>query len=317
MMPGTSGIDLLAALSTRFPEVAVVMITALDDPRVADEAFALGALNYLTKPFEANELLIALASTLRRRDIDVAHRVQVQQLEEMVTDGTDAEAGSGVLVDRAIGVLIVDDHAIFSDSLVRLLRSKARLKVVGTADSVASAVAETISLRPDVVLMDFELPDGDGPQATEMIKAHLPDTHVIMLTARTDDQSLVRAIAAGCTGFVRKADTTDCLVGAIVAAYEGDSLTGATDLAPLLRQLDPTHRGLGDDLTPRELEVLRLMASGLINKQVARHLGLRLNTVRNHSQSILCKLHAHSRLEAVANAVRDGVIAYPSSIGVS
>jgi DNA-binding NarL/FixJ family response regulator len=216
-----------------------------------------------------------------------------------------------------ISVLIVDDHAIFAHSLVRLLESKPRLKVVGTADSVASAVAASLELVPDVVLMDFELPDGDGPQAAEQIKSMAPSIHVVMLTARTDDQALVRAIAAGCSGFVRKADSTDCLFGAIVAAHDGELVTGASELAPLLRQLRPTHRGLGADLTPRELEVLGLMAGGLINKQVARQLGLRLNTVRNHSQSILSKLEAHSRLEAVATAVRDGIIAYPSKVGDS
>jgi DNA-binding NarL/FixJ family response regulator len=215
----------------------------------------------------------------------------------------------------AISVLIVDDHAIFAHSLVRLLESHPRLNVVGTADSVASAATMAFELVPDVVLMDFELPDGDGPQATQLIKSMVPAIHVVMLTARTDDEALVRAIAAGCSGFVRKADSTDCLFGAILAAHDGELVTEVSELAPLLRQLPPTHRGLGADLTPRELEVLGLMASGLINKQVARQLGLRLNTVRNHSQSILCKLEAHSRLEAVATAVRDGIIAYPSKFG--
>jgi DNA-binding NarL/FixJ family response regulator len=211
-----------------------------------------------------------------------------------------------------IRVLIVDDHDIFAQSLVRLLESKPRLSVVGTAGTVASAVASAVELRPDVVLMDFELPDGDGPQATREIKALVPSANVVMLTGHTADEALVSAIASGCSGFVSKADTTESLFDAIIAARDDEPVTSSSELAPLLRQLAPTHRGLGADLTPRELEVLRLMATGLINKQVARTLGLRLNTIRNHSQSILCKLHAHSRLEAVATAVRDGIIAYPS-----
>jgi DNA-binding NarL/FixJ family response regulator len=219
---------------------------------------------------------------------------------------------SGGTASTKIGVLIVDDHAIFAHSLVRLLESDVRLDVLGTAGSVASAIATAAELHPDVVLMDFELPDGDGAHATELIKGLLPDVHVIMLTARTDDQAVVRAIAAGCSGFVCKADTTECLFAAIVAVHEGE-LIDPTQLTKLLLELRPTRRGLGADLTPRELEVLQMMAGGLLNKQVARRLGLRLNTVRNHSQSILSKLQAHSRLEAVATAVRDGIVAYPSN----
>jgi DNA-binding NarL/FixJ family response regulator len=316
-MPGTSGIELLTELSTRFPDVAVVMITGLDDPRVAGEAFDLGALAYVTKPFEANELLISLSGALRRHDLDIAHRARIDALESMVAAGAVATPDVGEDVPERIRVLVVDDHEIFSDSLVRLLQSKPQLNVVGTADSVASAVAASVKLRPEVVLMDFELPDGDGPEATEQIKALMPEVHVIMLTARTDDPALVRAIASGCSGLVQKADTTDHLFAAIVAACGGEAIAGASELTPLLRQLLPTHRGLGADLTPRELEVLELMASGLINKQVARVLGLRLNTVRNHSQSILLKLKAHSRLEAVATAVRDGIIDYPSKTVVA
>jgi DNA-binding NarL/FixJ family response regulator len=132
-----------------------------------------------------------------------------------------------------------------------------------------------------------------------------------MLTARTDDQSLVRAIAAGCSGFVRKDDAVEKLLDAIVAAHEGETIASPVDLAPLLSQLRPTQRGIGADLTPRELEILELIASGLVNKQVAQQLNLSLNTVRNHAQNVLYKLQAHSKLEAVATAVREGIISYP------
>jgi putative two-component system response regulator len=213
---------------------------------------------------------------------------------------------------KRIRVLVVDDHEIFAHSLVRLLGSRPELKVVGTAGTVAEAVAAALGYLPDVILMDFELPDGDGSQATEQIKALTPAAKVIMLTAHTREQSLVRAIAAGCSGFVEKQDTVDDLFAAIVAANEGEMITAPSQLAPLVRQLRPTRRGLGADLTPRELDVLGMIASGLVNKQIAQGLGLRLNTVRNHVQNILYKLQAHSKLEAVATAVREGVLDYPS-----
>jgi DNA-binding NarL/FixJ family response regulator len=207
-----------------------------------------------------------------------------------------------------IRILLVDDHEIFAHSLVRLLESRPELTVVGSVGSVSEAVSAAVEHTPDVILMDFELPDGDGPEATEQIKALTPLVKVIMLTARTDDEALVRAIEAGCCGFVKKGDAVDTLLGAIVAAQEGDDIATSIDLTPLFRRLRPTHRGLGANLTPRELEVLELIATGSVNKHIAEQLGLSLHTVRNHSQSILYKLRAHSKLEAVATAVREHII---------
>jgi DNA-binding NarL/FixJ family response regulator len=312
-MPGQSGIELLADLATDFPNVAVVMMTAVDDPSVAEKAFNLGAFGYVTKPFEANELLASLACALRRRDLESASQEHLRTLGHAIAHQVPATSESGPTEgSEGIRVLIVDDHPIFSHSLVRLLGSRPELYVVGTAASVSTAVAATLALKPAVVLMDFELPDGDGPDATEQIKALMPSVHVIMLTARTDDEALVRAIAAGCSGFVKKEDAVEVLFEAIVAACDDEPISSSSHLVPLLQQLPPTQRGLGADLTPRELEVLGLMANGLINKQVARRLGLRLNTVRNHSQNILYKLRAHSRLEAVSTALRDGIISFPT-----
>jgi DNA-binding NarL/FixJ family response regulator len=212
---------------------------------------------------------------------------------------------------KRIRVLVVDDHEIFVHSLVRLLGSKPELRVVGTAGTVADAIVAAVAYEPDVVLMDFELPDGDGPQATEQIKALIPTAKVVMLTGRTEDAAMVRAIGAGCSGFVTKTEGTEVLFDAIVAAHEDETFLSPTDLAHLLGQLRPTTRRLGDDLTLRELEVLDLVASGTVNKLIAQRLGLSLNTVRNHVQKILYKLQSHSKLEAVATAVREGIIGYP------
>ncbi len=216
--------------------------------------------------------------------------------------------------EEPIRVLVVDDHEIFVQSLVRLLEDKPGIAIAGTAGRVGDAVAAARAQVPDVVLMDFELPDGDGPQATQQIKALVPSAQVIMLTARTDDDALVRAITAGCSGFVSKTKTADDLFDAIVSAHAGETLTPPASLASLLRQLPPNGRRLGVDLTDREVEVLRLVSSGLVNKQIAQRLGLSLNTIRNYVQAILYKLEAHSKLEAVATAVRQGLLAYPSEV---
>jgi DNA-binding NarL/FixJ family response regulator len=210
--------------------------------------------------------------------------------------------------------LVVDDHEIFSQSLVRLLGAKAELKVVGTAGSVAESVVAAVAYQPDVILMDLELPDGSGSEATQQIKALTPSVKVIMLTARTDDEALIDAIAAGCSGFVKKEDAVDVLLAAIVAAHEGETISPPSELRPLLGRLRPTRRGLGADLTPRETQVLLLIAAGLVNKEIAEAVGIRLNTVRNHVQNILYKLRAHSKLEAVATAVREGLIDYRGDV---
>ena len=210
---------------------------------------------------------------------------------------------------KAIEVVVVDDHEIFADSLARLLRSRPDLDVVGVAGGVRHGVEMVAARRPDVVLMDFELPDGDGPQATELIKAVAPKTKVIMLTMRTDEQARARALSAGCSGFVRKDQSTDSLLEAIAAVARGEMRIDPSDLDLLLKRLEPTSRGLGATITPRELEVLGAMARGLVNKEIAQQLGVRLNTVRNHVQNILYKLEVHSQLEAVATAVREGLIA--------
>jgi DNA-binding NarL/FixJ family response regulator len=162
-----------------------------------------------------------------------------------------------------------------------------------------------------VILIDFELPDGDGADATSQINAILPRAKVVIVTARTDDDALLRCVAAGCTGFVTKFESIASLVAAIHAAHLGETVTPVSDLAPLIRELQPTRRGLGASLGPREIEVLALVASGRSNKQIAQQLTLSLNTVRNHVQSVLRKLQAHSKLEAVATGVREGVIDYP------
>jgi putative two-component system response regulator len=207
-----------------------------------------------------------------------------------------------------IRVLAIDDHEIFVHSLARLLATREGIRLVGTAGTVAAGVAAATLYVPDVVLMDFELPDGDGVQATREIKARMPFVRVVMLTGRADRDAFVRAVAAGCAGFVNKTDPVEVLVAAIRTAHEGEMPAMLAELPGVLDGLPTTRRGLGTDLRPRELAVLELMASGLPNKAIAQRLHVSLDTVRNHVQSILYKLDAHSKLEAVATAAREGLV---------
>jgi putative two-component system response regulator len=217
--------------------------------------------------------------------------------------------------ELGVRVLLVDDHEIFAESLTRLLSGKEGIRVVGRAGTCAQAHRALALHRPDVVLMDFELPDGDGATAAREMRMALPTVKVIMLTARTDDETLARALEAGCSGFVTKTESTDKLIKAIRGAHIGEYLVPPDRLQQLLGRMAPTRRGLGSTLTRRELEVLRMLAAGLSNKEIAKRLFLSTHTVRNHVQRILNKLQAHSKLEAVAVATREGVLR-PDSVNV-
>jgi DNA-binding NarL/FixJ family response regulator len=214
--------------------------------------------------------------------------------------------------DGGVPVLIVDDQKLFAESLARMLSDEPDITVVGVASSAEQAVALSSRLRPRVVLMDYQMPDQDGVTTAAEIKRRDPETMVVMLTGFADDGVLVAAIDVGCSGFLTKDRAAAEVAGAVRAAAAGEALVTPDLLARLLPQLNRTNRP-GVDLTERERQVVDLMARGLPNKTIAAELYLSVNTVRNYVQSVLTKLSAHSKLEAVANAVRDGVIDYPSA----
>lgn len=212
------------------------------------------------------------------------------------------------VVDRRIRVLVCDDHHVVAQGLAMVLGAEADIEVVGVAGSVAEVRQMTISRRPEVVLMDYGLPDGDGVSATTAIKAAQPDVQVVMLTSYVDEDVLVAAIQAGCTGYVTKHKGAEELTTAVRLAAEGEALVSPDMLARLLPRLRRGPHGLGWDLTPRERQVLDLLALGESKEAIAGRLFLSTNTVRNHIQNILTKLGAHSRLEAVAAAAREGLL---------
>lgn len=218
--------------------------------------------------------------------------------------------------DKApIGVLIVDDHRMFSESLARLLADEEGIEVKGIAASGADAIEMVARMHPNVVLMDYQLPDQDGVRVTADIRRQNPGVMVVMLTGSTEDRVLLAAIEAGCSGFLTKDRAAGEVVDAVRAAAIGEALISPALLARLLPKLNRTHRSIGEDLSDREREILGFLARGWTNKLIAAELFLSVNTIRNHVQSVLAKLGAHSKLEAVSTAVREGIIDYPTATG--
>jgi DNA-binding NarL/FixJ family response regulator len=213
---------------------------------------------------------------------------------------------------ETIGVLLVDDHRMFGESLARLLADEPGIEVLAVATSGAEALRLAGALRPKVVLLDQEMPDRDGISVAAELKSKDPDLMVVMLTSSTDDRVLLGAIEAGCSGFLTKDRAAAEVAETVRVAAAGEAVIAPAMLARLLPQLNRQHQAVGSDLTEREIEVLRLMAQGHANKTVARDLTLSVHTVRNHVQSILTKLGAHSKLEAVSIAVREKLIDNPS-----
>lgn len=210
-----------------------------------------------------------------------------------------------------IKVMVVDDHKMVAQALTRAVDDEQDMKVVAAATSMEEAVATARLHMPDVVLMDYELPDGNGVETATRIRAERPETKVVMVTSYTDDSVLVAAIEAGCSGYVTKHKAVEEVVNAVRAAHAGEALISPSMLARLLPKLRPNKRGVGSDLTERELEVLKMLAEGKSNQVIADTLVISVHTVRHHVQNVITKLNAHSKLEAVAAAAREGIIRYP------
>jgi len=215
-------------------------------------------------------------------------------------------------LSRTIRVFIIDDHRMFTQAVAAALTEEPDMDVVGTVDNLADARRELERVEADVILLDQRLPDGQGTHAAAELRALRPGAKVILVTAAMDPSVLNEALAAGCAGFVAKGDSIDALSAAVRAAA-----SGATPVSPaMLNRLtsgDANGSSLTEPLTPRETAVLLFLADGMSNEEISRRLFISIHTLRNHIQSIISKLGAHSKLEAVSIAIREGLITAPGN----
>lgn len=208
---------------------------------------------------------------------------------------------------ETIGVLIVDDHPVVRRGLRTFLELHEDVRVLAEASTGSDAVSLAEELAPDVVLMDLVLPDFDGIEATRRIRGVSPSTSVVVLTSFADDDKIFPAIKAGAIAYLLKDAEPQQLIEAVRSASRGEPLLHPKVAARLMRQVTGDEGDGVEDLTKRELQVLRLLAQGLPNKLIAQELVVSEKTVKTHVSNILAKLHLSHRTQAAVYAVRHGL----------
>ncbi|HEX4189533.1 MAG TPA: response regulator transcription factor [Marmoricola sp.] len=217
---------------------------------------------------------------------------------------------------EAVRVVVVDDQELFRRGLTMLLGVEPDIDVVGEAGDGVSAVELVVETMPDIVLLDVRMPKRSGLEACMGIKELAPSTRIIMLTVSDEEGDLYEAVKNGASGYLLKDSSIDEVAQAIRVVAEGQSLISPSMAAKLIDEFKEISRsdresGSAPRLTDRELEVLRLVAKGLNNREVAKQLFISENTVKNHVRNILDKLQLHSRMEAVMYAVREKLLDIP------
>lgn len=217
-------------------------------------------------------------------------------------------------------ILLVDDHVLFRDGLVSLLDAQPDMKVVGGAGSVQEAIEMNRALKPNLVLMDFGLPDGTGLDATKIILDESPTTTIVFLTVADDDERLFAAIRAGAMGYLFKSVRATELVKTLRGVVQGEAGVSRACARRVLEEFSrlppPPHIDPFEntELTPRELELVRELARGATNTEIAKRFVISENTVRNHVHNVLAKLRLHSRRDVADYARARGLIGYSPQV---
>ncbi len=229
--------------------------------------------------------------------------------------GAVADTGQPAASAEPIRVVVVDDHALFRRGLEMVLAQEPDIDVVGEAGDGAEAVELVKDRTPDIVLMDVRMPKRGGIDACMAIKEVVPSAKIVMLTISDEEADLYEAIKAGASGYLLKEISIDEVADAIRAVAGGQSLISPsmaskllTEFATMIKRGDERQHVPVPRLTDRELQVLKLVAKGLNNRDIAKTLFISENTVKNHIRNILEKLQLHSRMEAVVYAVREKIL---------
>ncbi len=214
---------------------------------------------------------------------------------------------------KKLRILIADDHGLVRRGARAILHSRHGWRVVGEAANGREAVEKAIELKPDVAIVDIGMPELDGVEATRQILEALPDTKVLALTMHESDHMVQRALGAGAHGYILKSDLTDSLPKAVRAVSQGKRTPKVSEivLEGFLKPKGQHQQGerAGARTTPRELEIIRLLAQGKSNKEIAAELGIAVRTAETHRAKIMLKLGLHSLAELIHYALRHGIIA--------
>jgi DNA-binding NarL/FixJ family response regulator len=219
-----------------------------------------------------------------------------------------------------IKVLIVDDHTLFRKGLINVLQQQPEIQVVGEAKDGKEGTELADSLKPDVILMDVQMPVVNGIQATQAVREKSPDVRIIMLTVSEEDEDLFSAIKAGARGYLVKNIEPEQLIKAIQLVMKGESVIPHTMASKVLTEFSriarkaetPSDSG-SKPLTPREREILQLLGQGGSNKEIANRLCLSEQTVKIHLKNILKKLHMNNRIQAAIYAHQQGLVGQAQS----
>jgi two-component system NarL family response regulator len=218
-----------------------------------------------------------------------------------------------------VNILIVDDHTLFRTGIRRMLEAEEDMRVVGEAATGREALEQARRLMPDVILMDIQMPDPaagagqalDGLEATRILHREMPHVGIIFCTVVEDDESVFAGLQAGGHGYILKDDEPETMLRAIRAVAHGESLLGPSIAQKVMHHfsaLTGKQTPLVDDLTYRELEVLKLIAGGLCNRDIAQELTISEKTVKNHINNIFSKLQIYDRSQAILYAIREGLV---------
>ncbi len=216
--------------------------------------------------------------------------------------------------DNRITVLVADDHDLFAEGLIELLRRRSELEVVGRASNGSQAIALAHKLLPDIILMDVRMPNVGGLEATRRIKSELPSIRILMLTVSEDDADLFEAVKSGAQGYLLKNTSLVDLLRYIQAVMAGEAAISGVMASKMLTELARPANGKtdtieADALSEREQEVLQCVAAGLSNRDIAEKLYITESTVKKHLRNILAKLHVQNRVQAalLARERRNGL----------